>query len=146
MSERSFEILLVEDNPADVELTRIALRRCDVGRDTNLRVVECGEDALALVRREGEYAEAARPDLILLDIQLPGKDGVQVLREIKEDDELRLIPVIVMSSSDFEDDVRRCYEYRANSYIRKAADMPGLEKIMTSVVGFWLASLTPPPS
>ena len=117
----SIEVLLVEDNPGDVRLTREALREGKVFN--NLSVAKDGEEALAFLRREGEFAEAPRPDVILLDLNLPRKDGREVLEAIKADPSLRTIPVVILTSSEAERDIARAYELNANCYITKPVDL-----------------------
>lgn len=137
------EILLVEDNPGDVRLTREALRGGKVV--INLRIATDGFEALAYLRRQGDYSEALQPDLILLDLNLPRKDGREVLAEIKEDPELRQIPVVVMTSSSAEQDVRRSYELHANSYVTKPADFARFVTIVKSLEDFWFSTAKLPP-
>jgi chemotaxis family two-component system response regulator Rcp1 len=132
----SREILLVEDNPGDAKLALEALK---VGRlRYEVHVVEDGEQAISFLRREGEYADAPRPDIILLDFNLPKKDGRQVLAEIKEDENLKHIPVVIFTVSKAEDDVLRAYDLRANCYITKPLDIEELFKIIRSIEDFWL--------
>ena len=129
------EILLVEDNPGDVELTREAL--LDTKMHMRLSVVPDGVEALAFLRRERDYADAPRPDLILLDLNLPKKDGRGVLAEIKEDPSLRQIPVVVLTSSQAEQDIVRAYELHANCYVTKPVDLDQFVKIVRSIEQFW---------
>ena len=129
------EILLVEDNPGDVELTREAL--VDTKMHMRLSVVPDGIEALAFLRRERDYADAPRPDLILLDLNLPKKDGRGVLAEIKEDQSLRQIPVVVLTSSQAEQDIVRAYELHANCYVTKPVDLDQFVKIVRSIEQFW---------
>jgi CheY-like chemotaxis protein len=139
----SREILLVEDNPGDAKLALEALK---VGRlRYEVHVVEDGEQALSFLRREGEYANAPRPDLILLDFNLPKKDGRQVLAEIKEDENLKRIPVVVFTVSKAEEDILSAYDLRANCYITKPLDIEQLFKIVRSVENFWLTVVRLPP-
>lgn len=130
------EILLVEDNAADARLTMEALR--DNEPYGNLRAVENGQEALAWLRQEGEYDEAPRPDIILLDLNMPTKDGRQTLAEIKADDSLKRIPVVVFSTSTDEEDVLQAYELKANCYVTKPADLEQFIAVVKSVAGFWL--------
>src|ERR687884_1433856 len=118
---RAIEILLVEDSPGDVRLTREALRDGKVRN--NLSVVTDGVEALAFLRREGRYADAPRPDLILLDLNLPKKDGREVLAEIKADPNLRRIPVVVLTTSEAEQDIVETYNLHANCYVKKPVDL-----------------------
>ena len=129
------EILLVEDNPGDVELTREALH--DGKIHMNLSVVSDGVEALAFLKREGAFAGAPRPDLILLDLNLPRKDGRAVLAEIKEDSSLRHIPVVVLTSSQAEQDIVRAYDLHANCYVTKPVDLDQFITIVRSIEQFW---------
>ena len=129
------EILLVEDNPGDVELTREALH--DTKVHMRLSVVNDGVQAMAFLRREGEYADAPRPDLILLDLNLPKKDGRGVLADVKQDPALRNIPVVVLTSSQAEQDIVRAYELHANCYVTKPVDLDQFVKIVQSIEQFW---------
>ncbi len=129
------EILLVEDNPSDVLLTQIAMRECKMAN--RLQVVGDGEQALSYLRREGRFVDAIRPDLVLLDLNLPRLDGREVLREIKDDPELRSIPVVVLTTSDAERDVMQSYDLHANAYITKPVDMDQFVKIVRGLDDFW---------
>jgi CheY-like chemotaxis protein len=138
---RPHQILLIEDNPADVALMR------EVLGDSNelvLNNVTNGDDALAFLRRNSLQAPARRPDLILLDLSLPGNNGCEVLAEIKGDATLRRIPVVILTSSTSEDDVRRCYDLHANAYMRKASDYDGLLQLAWDIRHYWLAAVTLP--
>ncbi len=137
------EILLVEDNPADVRLTREALREEKI--HNNLSVVSDGVEALAFLRREGAFANAVRPDLILLDLNLPRKDGREVLDEIKKDDSLKTIPVVVLTVSGAEQDILKSYSLHANCYIRKPLDLAQFSKVVKSIQDFWLTIVKLPP-
>jgi CheY-like chemotaxis protein len=130
------EILLVEDNPGDLRLTREALKGAKVRN--NLHVVMDGVEAMAFLRREGKYAEAVRPDLILLDLNLPKKDGREVLAEIKADDNLRRIPVVVLTVSQAEEDILKSYNLHANCFISKPLDFLQFTKVVRSIENFWL--------
>ena len=132
-----FEILLVEDSPGDVRLTREALK--DAKMHINLHVASDGIEAMDFLRREGEFADVPRPDLILLDLNLPRKDGRQVLEEIKENPELMTIPVVILTTSASEEDVLRSYRLHANCYISKPVDLDGFLKVIKSIDNFWLA-------
>ncbi len=133
---RPVEILLVEDSPDDAELTTEALKEgCVLHR---LHVVGDGVRALEFLRRTGDYATAPEPDLILLDLDLPRKDGRSVLREIKADDHLKQIPVVVLTGSKAEEDVVRSYRLHANCYISKPVDMEQFLRIVRSLEDFWL--------
>lgn len=129
------EILLVEDNPGDVRLTVEALK--DGKLRNSLSVVKDGVEALALLRRQGQYAEAARPDLILLDLNLPRMDGREVLAQIKQDPSLRRIPVVVLTSSHAEQDIIRSYDLQANCYITKPVDLYQFATVVKSIEDFW---------
>jgi CheY-like chemotaxis protein len=131
------EVLLVEDNPGDVRLTREALG--EARREISLNVVNDGLDALRFLRREPPYASAPRPNLILLDLNLPKKDGREVLKEIKTDEELKEIPVVVMTTSDAQADVRRAYGLHANCYVTKPADFDAFVTLVKSLEQFWLS-------
>lgn len=133
---RPAEFLLVEDNPGDVRLTREALKECKLRN--NLSVVGDGVEALAFLRREGQYAEAPRPDVILLDLNLPRKGGREVLAEIKADPVLRRIPVVVITSSEAEQDVLASYDLHVNCYVNKPVDLDQFIKVVRSIGTFWL--------
>lgn len=133
---RAIEILMVEDNPGDVRLTVEALKDGKVRN--RLNVVEDGVEALAFLRREGKYAQAPRPDLILLDLNLPKKDGREVLAEVKADPDLRRIPVVVLTTSRAEEDVLRAYDLNANCYITKPVSLDQFIKVVRSIEEFWL--------
>ena len=137
-----FEILLVEDNPDDVDLTAEAFR--DLTRSTRLNVVENGSDAMAYLRGEAAFRTARRPDLILLDLNLPGRSGHEVLREIKSDPALRAIPLIVLTSSSSPSDVQRSYDLAANCYITKPPGLDGFERIVRQIEQFWLLTASLP--
>ncbi len=129
-------ILLVEDNPGDVLLTQEAFSE---GRYLpRLSVVEDGVEAMTFLRRQDGYADAPRPDLILLDLNLPRKDGRELLAEVKEDPDLRYIPIIVLTTSNAEQDVRRAYKLHANCYLTKPLDMDDFLKKVRSIEEFWL--------
>ena len=131
------EILLVEDNPGDVRLTQEAL---DEARVINrLSVVEDGMDAMDFLYREGTYSEAPRPDLILLDLNLPKKDGREVLAEVKDDATLKQIPIIVMTTSKAEEDIIKTYNLHANCYITKPVDFDEFIGVVKSIENFWLS-------
>ena len=136
-SSRIIEILLVEDNPGDVRLTREAFNE---GRLlNNLNVVNDGVEALAYLRQEGEYASRTRPDLVLLDLNLPRKDGREVLEEIKADEKLRMIPIVVLTTSAAQEDVTRAYGSHANCYITKPVDLDQFLRVAQSIESFWLS-------
>ena len=130
------DVLLVEDSPGDVRLTREAFKDAKVL--VNLHVAPDGAEAMAFLRREGEYANAPRPGLILLDLNLPKKDGREVLEEIKESPALKTIPVVVLTTSASEADILRSYRHHANCYITKPVNLDGFLKIVKSIDCFWL--------
>ncbi len=134
---RPIEILLVEDNPGDVRLTREALKDAKVLN--NLYVADDGFEALAFLKREGEYLNAIRPDLILLDLNLPKKDGREVLAEIKADPGLRQIPVVILTTSKAEEDVLKTYDLHANCYITKPVDLEKFIEVISAIEDFWLS-------
>src|SRR5947209_5963181 len=140
---RPAEILLVEDNPGDVELTQEALE--EAGVSNNLQVVHDGMEALAFLRHEGKYTDAPRPDLILLDLNLPKKDGREVLAAIKADDSLKIIPVLILTTSEADDDVLTSYQLNANSYIIKPVNFAGFSQIARAIDGFWFTVALLPP-
>ena len=140
---KPIEILMVEDNPGDVRLTTEALRETKVRN--NLNVVEDGEEALAFLRREGKHANAPRPDLILLDLNLPKKDGREVLEIIKGDEDLGRIPVVILTTSRAEEDVLRTYNLHANCYITKPVGLDQFVKVVQSIEAFWLTIVKLPP-
>ncbi len=129
------EVLLVEDNPGDVQLTQIALEDSKIS--VNLNVARDGVEAMAFLRKEEQYQEMPTPDIILLDLNLPRKDGREVLAEIKEDRILRRIPVVVLTTSGSEEDVLRAYNLCANCYITKPVDFDQFVKIVHSIESFW---------
>jgi len=133
--DKPVEILLAEDNPGDVMLTRKALEQGKLAN--NLHVTTDGVDALEFLRQEGEYEDAPRPDLILLDLNMPRKDGQEVLEELRADDELRRIPVVVLTSSESEEDIVRSYELNANAYLTKPVDFDGFVEIVNRLENFW---------
>ena len=133
----AFEILLVEDSPGDVRLTREAFKDAKV--HINMHVASDGAKAMAFLKREGEYASAPRPDLVLLDLNLPKKDGREVLEEIKESLQLKSIPVVVLTTSASEEDVLRSYLLHANCYITKPVGLEGFLKVVHSIDSFWLS-------
>jgi CheY-like chemotaxis protein len=134
---RPIQILLVEDNPGDVRLTIEALKEGKVSN--SLSVARDGVEALSFLRREGPHAKAARPDLILLDLNLPKKDGREVLAEIKDDSSLRRIPVVVLTTSKAEEDILRTYDLHANCYITKPVDLEQFISVVRSIDDFWLS-------
>ncbi len=138
------EVLLVEDNPGDVRLTLEALKDGKV--NNHLSVVEDGVEALAFLRREGKYADASRPDLILLDLNLPKKDGREVLSEIKTDEDLKRIPVVVLTTSKAEEDILKTYNLHANCYITKPVDFDQFVIVVRLIEDFWFTIVKLPRS
>ena len=139
---RPIEILLVEDNPGDVRLTVEGLNEGKVRN--NLHVARDGVEALAFLRRQAQFADAVRPDLILLDLNLPRKDGREVLAEIKSDADLKTIPVVVLTTSRAEQDVLNSYQLQANCYITKPVDLEQFITVVRSIEDFWLTIVTLP--
>ncbi len=140
---RPIEILLVEDNPGDVRLTQEALKE---GKVMNvLNTVGNGEEALAYLRRQGAYARTTRPDLILLDLNLPRKSGQEVLAEIKDDPELRRIPVVILTVSEAEQDIIKSYNLHANCYITKPVNLEQFMEVIKTIEDFWLTVVMLPP-
>jgi two-component system, chemotaxis family, response regulator Rcp1 len=137
-------ILLVEDNPGDADLAREALENSKF--NNNLQVVDDGEKAMAFLKREGAYRDAPRPDLILLDLNLPKKDGREVLAEIKADPALMRIPVVILTTSRAEEDVLRTYNLHANCYITKPIDLNQFLHVVRSIEDFWLSIVVLPPN
>ncbi len=142
MSNEPIEILLVEDNPADARLTLEAFKEGKVSN--NLIIVEDGVKAISYLRQEGGYAEAPRPDIILLDLNLPRKDGHEVLAEIKEDPDLRRIPVITLTTSRDERDITAIYNLHGNCYVTKPVDLEGFMDVIRSIEDFWLVTVKLP--
>lgn len=140
---RPVEILLIEDNPGDVRLTVESLKEDKVLN--NLSVVEDGAEALAFLNREGKHTAAPHPDLILLDLNLPKVDGREVLAVIKADKQLRRIPVVVLTTSQAEEDVLRSYNLNANCYISKPVTLDQFIAVVKSIESFWLSIVTLPP-
>ncbi len=136
MNERQIQILLVEDNSGDARLTLEALK--ETGLYNKLQHVVDGVEALAYLRREVRHAHAVRPDLILLDLNLPRKDGREVLAEIKADQELRRIPVVVLTTSQSEEDISKAYDLNANCYVAKPVDLDHFIKVVRIIEEFWL--------
>jgi two-component system, chemotaxis family, response regulator Rcp1 len=141
---KPINILLVEDNPGDADLAREALS--DSKFNNNLQVVDDGEKAMAFLRREGPFVDAQRPDLILLDLNLPKKDGREVLAEIKADPGLKTIPVVILTTSQAEEDVLRTYQLHANCYITKPIDLSQFLHVVRSIENFWLSIVVLPPN
>ena len=134
---KPIEILLVEDNPGDVRLAKEALKESKIRNE--IHVVEDGLLAMAFLKREGDYAAAVRPDIILLDLNLPGKDGREVLEEIKQDPDLRRIPVVILTSSSAEIDILKTYNLHANCYVTKPVDFAQFVEVVLSVSNFWFS-------
>jgi CheY-like chemotaxis protein len=140
----NIEILMVEDNPGDVRLAQEALKESKVRN--NMSVVWDGEEAISFLRREGKYSDSPRPDLILLDLNLPKKDGTQVLADIKEDPHLRRIPVVILTTSEADRDILKTYDLHANCYITKPVDFDKFVEVVKAVDNFWLTIVRLPPS
>jgi CheY-like chemotaxis protein len=138
------QILLVEDSPGDVRLTQEVLRDAKLANE--LHVVGDGEQAMAFLHRNGDHADAVRPDLVLLDLNLPRKDGREVLAEMSEDEDLRAIPVIVLTTSAAEEDIMRSYKLSANAYITKPIDLGEFIAVVRSIEAFWLSIVRLPHS
>ena len=136
-------ILLVEDNPGDVRLTQESLK--DSKLLNFISVVNDGVEAMAFLRREGKYVEAPRPDLILLDLNLPKKDGREVLAEIKTDEQLRRIPVVVLTTSSADQDILKTYDLHANCYIIKPVNLDQFTKVVKALEEFWFTIVKRPP-
>jgi len=137
------DILLVEDNPGDVRLTREALKEAKVRNE--LHVATDGVEALAFLRREGVHKKAVRPSLVLLDLNLPRKNGREVLAEMKEDPELRRIPVVILTTSQAEQDIIKAYDLHVNCYINKPVDLDQFLQVVKSIEDFWLTPVKLPP-
>ena len=139
---KSVNILLIEDNPGDVFLIEKALRDCKF--NNGLYVARDGEEAIDFLRKRGKFEDAVDPDLILLDLNLPKKDGREVLEEIKKDKKLHKTPVIIMTSSSAEEDVAKAYNLNANCYIKKPIDLKQFVNIVKAIDTFWLSIVTLP--
>lgn len=142
--KKCIEILLVEDNPADVLLMEEALQ--EAGSCNNLHVVNDGEEAMAFLRGQGVYAAALRPDLVMLDLNLPKKDGREVLKEMKEDSCLSSIPVIIISTSQSEEEILNSYRLHANCFISKPVDLNHFIEIVQAIDSFWFSVARLPPN
>jgi len=140
---KPIEILLVEDNPGDVDLAREALENSKI--DNLLHAVGNGEEAMDFLLHKGKYADAPRPDLVLLDLNLPRKDGREVLAEIKSDEDLKRIPVVILTSSKDEEDILKAYNLHANCYITKPVDLTQFVKVVKSIEEFWFTIVKLPP-
>lgn len=141
--QNPIEILLIEDNPADIRLTQEAFRAARL--QNTLHVVQDGVSAMAFIRQTAPFQQAPRPDLILLDLNLPKKDGREVLEEIKSDPHIRTIPVVVLTTSDDETDVLRSYDLHANAYLVKPIDILQFIKMIQTLEDFWLSVVKLPP-
>lgn len=147
MAERKgkpIDILLVEDSPGDVRLTREALKEGKILN--NLHVAKDGVEAIEFLRRRGQFTGAVRPDLILLDLNLPRKNGTEVLAEIKEDDDLKSIPVVILTVSQADEDIIKSYNLHANCYIKKPVELNQFLEVVKAIEDFWLAIVKLPPS
>jgi two-component system, chemotaxis family, response regulator Rcp1 len=142
-SMKVIDILLVEDNPGDARLAQEALKESKVRN--KLYHVEDGVEAMAFLRKQGKYTDVPRPDLILLDLNLPRKSGREVLEEVKTDESLKLIPVVVLTVSRAEEDILRSYQHYANCYITKPLDFNQFVEITKTIEGFWLTIVKLPP-
>lgn len=140
----TIQLLLIEDSPGDVRLVQEALQGGKVRK--KLHVVSDGVEALAFLRRQGKYADAARPNLILLDLNLPKKDGREVLATIKQDDDLKSIPVVILTTSQAEQDILETYKLHANCYITKPLDLDQFITMVKSIENFWLTVVKLPPN
>lgn len=137
------DVLLIEDSPGDVRLTQEAFR--EANPVIRLHVASDGIDAMAFLQREGAHARSPRPDIILLDLNLPRMDGREVLALIKEDDKLKTIPVVILTTSDAEADITRSYQLRANCYLTKPVQLDQFESLVKSINEFWLTRARLPP-
>jgi len=137
------QILLVEDSPGDIRLTQEAMKDSKVRNQ--LHIVQDGVEAMDFLRRIGKYADAPRPDIVLLDLNLPRKDGRTVLQEMKEDNELRRIPVVILTTSDDEHDILRSYDLHANCYITKPIELKQFVTIVKTIENFWFQIVKLPP-
>lgn len=135
MQSLAFEVLLIEDDMGDVELTEAALAKSKL--KINLNVVNDGEEALAYLRQEGQYTDAVRPNLIVLDLNLPGLSGLEILSAIKSDQHIKSIPVVILTTSDANTDISRSYELGVNCYITKPIGLKEFVKIVNSIEDFW---------
>ncbi len=135
-------VLLVEDSPGDVRLTQEAFRNAD--KSIHLHVAVDGVEAMAFLKREGAHADAPRPDLILLDLNLPKMDGREVLAHIKEDESLKLIPTVILTTSDAEADIVKSYQLQANCYLNKPVQLDAFENLVRSINDFWLTKVKLP--
>jgi CheY-like chemotaxis protein len=143
LAAKMVEILLIEDNPGDIRLVKEVFK--DSKLHNNLRVALDGEEAMKMLRQEGEHFKAQRPDLIILDLNLPKKNGIEVLREIKEDKSLKCIPVVILTTSNAEEDLEETCKLDANCYITKPVDLDEFIKVVKSIQNFWLEIVKLPP-
>jgi two-component system response regulator len=143
MQSLSFEVLLIEDDMGDVELTEAALAKSKL--KINLNVVNDGEEALAYLHREGQYTDAIRPNLIVLDLNLPGLSGLEILSAIKSDQRLKSIPVVILTTSDASTDILKSYELGVNCYVTKPIGLKEFVKIVNSIEDFWFTVVQLPP-
>ncbi len=139
---RPIEILLVEDSSTDVMLTKAALKHAKMSN--NLHVAKDGVEAMAFLRKEGQYKDAPRPDLILLDLNMPRKDGREVLTEVKADGSLKFIPVVVLTTSQAQEDIMKAYGLHANCYISKPVDFEQFTNVVRAIDNFWFTIVTLP--
>lgn len=135
MNGTAVEILLAEDNPGDVALTRRALRQSKV--NNNLHVVSDGEEAMRFLRREGEHADAPRPDLVLLDINMPRKSGLEVLEDVKREEDLCTIPICMLTTSEDDQDILSAYARHANAFVKKPVDLEQFIDVVRKIEDFW---------
>lgn len=142
MESKPIEILLMEDNDGDVFLTRKAFQKAKI--TNNIQVAPDGEIGMNMLRREGEYADVPKPDIVLLDINMPKKDGKQVLAEMKADRNLRRIPVVILTSSQAEQDVLKSYDLHANSYIVKPINLENFHNVVSAIEDFWFSVVVLP--
>ena len=143
-NQKGVDILLIEDNPGDVRLTKEALKESKILN--RLHVVYDGEEAIAYLNKEGKYKESIRPDLIILDLNLPKMNGREVLAKIKENTDLKRIPVVILTISEAEEDILKTYDLYANCYITKPIDIIQFTKVVKSVSHFWLSIVKLPPN
>ncbi|MCI4337472.1 MAG: response regulator [Thermoplasmata archaeon] len=141
---RPVQILLAEDNPADVRLIREVMHDSKILNE--IHSVPDGVEAIAFLRRQGQYAQKPRPNLIFLDLNMPKKDGREVLREVKADEDLRRIPVVIMTSSEAEEDIVRAYDLHANCYVRKPIDFAQFHRVVREIESFWFTAVELPPT